>query len=139
MSDSVYLKALTPEARSAIGGPYYQIVRFPFRVGRECRLGFWATNSDDARRKPNSIPNNDLYIFEPGTVFNVSREHFTIDIRGGAYVLMDRGSSCGTLVEGDHVGEKKKGGWRRLEDNDVIIVGSSESRYIFKFVVVRHS
>lgn len=135
MADSsVYLKALTPEARNALGGERLQIAAFPFRVGRESRLTNKPMVPADARRGTDSPPNNDLYLHEPGTVFNVSREHFLIDYRDRLYVLIDRGSACGTLVEGELVGEKRAGGWRRLDDNDVIIVGTSESRFVFKFV-----
>jgi pSer/pThr/pTyr-binding forkhead associated (FHA) protein len=135
---AVLLKALTPEARTALGGIYYKIARFPFRVGRESRL----TNRSsvkESRRRADSMPNNDLYLVEPGALLNVSREHFLIDARGGNYVLVDRGSMCGTLVEGELVGEKKKGGWRQLSNNDVIVVGTSESKFIFKFVVVENA
>jgi pSer/pThr/pTyr-binding forkhead associated (FHA) protein len=136
---SAYLKALTPEARTAIGGQYLKITHFPFRVGRESRIAARTPGSQDPRRPSDSVPNNDLYIFEPGTVLNVSREHFSIDLREGAFIIVDRGSSCGTLVEGEPVGERKKGGWRRLENNDVIIIGTSESKFIFKFVIQQKS
>jgi pSer/pThr/pTyr-binding forkhead associated (FHA) protein len=136
---SAYLKALTPEARTAIGGLYHKITRFPFRVGRESRIAARTPSPHDPHRLLDSAPNNDLYIFEPGTMLNVSREHFLIDLRDGVYIIVDRGSSCGTLVEGEPVGERKKGGWRRLENNDVIIVGTSESRFIFKFVIQQDS
>ncbi|HYK87389.1 MAG TPA: FHA domain-containing protein [Acidobacteriota bacterium] len=140
MADSsAYLKALTPEARNSLGGAYLQITTFPFRAGRESRLMNRAAAPPDARRRPESSPNNDLYLLEVGNVFNVSREHFLIDYRDGAYVIVDRGSSCGTLVEGDLVGEKRAGGWRRLENNDVIIVGTSESKFVFKFVIMQNS
>ncbi len=134
---SVYLKALTPEAKSALGGEYLQIMSFPFRVGRESRLAPRTAVPPDPRRRPDSSPNNDIYLREAGTVFNVSREHFLIDYRDGAHVLVDRGSACGTLVEGELVGEKRAGGWRRLENHDVIIVGTSESKFVFKFVVMQ--
>jgi pSer/pThr/pTyr-binding forkhead associated (FHA) protein len=130
------LKALTPEARSALGGEYRQIAAFPFRAGRESRLTNRKAVPPDPRRHPDSSPNNDIYLCETGTVYNVSREHFLIDYREGTYVLVDRGSACGTLVEGELVGEKRAGGWRRLENNDVIIVGTSESRFVFKFVIM---
>jgi pSer/pThr/pTyr-binding forkhead associated (FHA) protein len=130
-----YLKALTPEASTALGGQYLKLMRFPFRVGRECRMLSRGSEPISSRRRPDSIPNNDLYLLESGTIFNVSREHFLIDHREGMFVLVDRGSTCGTLVEGEVIGEGKKGGWRRLQHSDVIIVGSSESRFIFKFVL----
>jgi pSer/pThr/pTyr-binding forkhead associated (FHA) protein len=130
----IYLKALSPESRHALGGPLYRIRRFPFRVGRESRSFTPQAEYPNSRRKEESAPNNDLYLVDPGTILNVSREHFLIDRQGDEYSLVDRGSSCGTLVEGQKVGEHKKGGSMRLANGDVIIVGTSESRYIFKFV-----
>lgn len=132
---SVYLKALTPEAKSALGGEYLQITTFPFRVGRESRLASRTLAPPDPRRRPDSSPNNNIYLSESGAVYNVSREHFQIDHRDDAYVLVDRGSACGTLVEGELVGEKRAGGSRRLDNHDVIIVGTSESKFVFKFVM----
>jgi len=134
----ILLKALTPEARAALGGNFCQITKFPFRVGRESRLKLNASFAG-SRRQTNPIPNNDLYLVETGTLINVSREHFLIDAQGNGFVLVDRGSACGTLVEGETVGEKRKGGSRQLNSNDVIIVGTSESRFIFKFLVVENS
>jgi pSer/pThr/pTyr-binding forkhead associated (FHA) protein len=134
---SVYLKALTPEARTAIGGQYHKITHFPFKVGRESRTVARSADVQDPRRRPDSIHTNDLYIHEPGTILNVSRKHFLIDYRDGVHVIVDLDSSCGTLLEGEPVGERNKGGWRRLENNDVIIVGTSESRFIFKFVIMQ--
>ena len=120
---SVYLKGLTPEARAALRGEYLKITRFPFRVGRESREFDRPIDFPENRRKPDSVSNNDLYLFEPGNILNVSREHFLIDVKDDKYVLVDRGSYCGTLVEGELVGEKREGGWRELANNDVIIVG----------------
>jgi len=136
--NTILLKALTPEAKAALGGIYYKIVQFPFRVGRESR-----TVINDgyigSRRQANPVPNNDLYLAETGALFDVSREHFLIDVQGGSYVLVDRGSACGTLVEGELVGEKRKGGSRQLSNNDVIVVGTSESKFIFKFLMADNS
>ncbi len=132
---SAYLKALTPEAKSALGGEYMQITTFPLRVGRESRLASRTVVPPDPRRRPDSSPNNDIYLSEAGAIYNVSREHFLIDYQDGAYVLVDRGSACGTLVEGELVGENRAGGSRRLENQDVIIVGTSESKFVFKFVM----
>jgi pSer/pThr/pTyr-binding forkhead associated (FHA) protein len=133
--NAVFLKALTPEARGALGGSTLLITRFPFRVGRESRLGENVVTFPGSRRRTDTQPNNELYLVDPGTILNVSREHFLIDVNEHGYFLVDRGSACGTLVEGDLVGERKKGGTRQLHDHDVIIVGTSESRYVFKFLI----
>lgn len=52
----------------------------------------------------------------------MSREHFMIDHRDAGYVLVDRASTCGTIVEGETVGGERKG-------------GTSRSPYVFKFRV----
>jgi hypothetical protein len=40
----------------------------------------------------------------------VSREHFAIDRSDSGYVLVDRASTCGTIVEGQTVGGDTRGG-----------------------------
>ncbi|WP_316676580.1 FHA domain-containing protein [uncultured Tolumonas sp.] len=129
------LRALTPEAQEAIGGAELAISRFPFRVGRESRGELKKPTELQSRRKPDSVPNNDLYLVETDPELNVSREHFQIDFQDGDYAVSDRGSYCGTLVEGEVIGGRRTGASRRLMDNDVIIVGTSRSRYVFKFIL----
>jgi pSer/pThr/pTyr-binding forkhead associated (FHA) protein len=130
---TAFLKALTPEAKACLGAPLFKIPCYPFRVGRESRVsnGSLFPNS---RRRPDSSPGNDLYLADPGQLLNISREHFQIEQRSGAYFLVDRGSVCGTIVEGETIGKGRNGGEKQLENGDVIIVGTSESRQAFKFV-----
>jgi pSer/pThr/pTyr-binding forkhead associated (FHA) protein len=133
MEDAAFLKALTPEARASLGVPRLKISKYPFRVGRESRVRHVPTSIE--RRRQGSFLNNDLYLQESGEILNVSREHFQIERRGSAYYLVDRGSACGTLLEGIVVGGDRAGGEQRLSNGDVIIVGTSESRHVFKFVI----
>jgi len=65
----------------------------------------------------------------------VSREHFQIEHNGTCRVLVDRQSTCGTIVEGQLIGGNHAGGTTPLRDGDVIIVGTSSSRFVFKFRV----
>jgi len=128
------LVALTTEAYAALGAHEREITRFPYRVGREARetqrtaYGF-ATE----RRDPGSRPINDLFLRDRGEPLNVSREHFAIDRGDTEYILVDRASTCGTIVEGQSVGGHARGGSISLHDGDVIIVGTSLSPYVFKF------
>ena len=128
------LSALTPEAKDALGGAELPVTQFPFRVGLESRGATRAVARIVMdRRRPGGRPNNELYLAEPEPATNVSREHFQIEHNGAQYVLVDRQSTCGTLVEGRLVGGKQAGGAVPLRDGDVIIVGTSASRFVFKF------
>lgn len=128
------LVPLTPEARTALGAAERPVEPLPFRVGRESRTAQRAAARVlTERRRTRAQPNNELYLAERGDLASVSREHFLIEHNGTHYVLVDRQSAAGTLVEGVPVGGKQSGGAVRLEDGDVIIVGSSRSPYVFKF------
>ena len=129
-----FLVALTSEAKTALGAAERSIEPLPFRVGRESRtLQRASARVMTERRRTRAQPNNELYLAERGEPANVSREHFLIEHNGTHYVLVDRQSAAGTIVEGVAVGGKQSGGAARLEDGDVIIVGSSRSPYVFKF------
>ena len=128
------LVALTPEAYAALGAREREITRFPYRVGRESRgTQRTAHGFVTDRRDPGSRPNNDLYLPDRVEPLNVSREHVLIERRDAGHVLVDRQSTCGTIVEGETVGGENKGGTVTLRDGDVIIVGSSASPFVFKF------
>jgi pSer/pThr/pTyr-binding forkhead associated (FHA) protein len=131
------LAALTLEARAALGGDRLAIGRLPFRIGRDSRAQRAArTRVVTERRRTGSRPNNDLYLPDGGAQPTVSREHLRIEHNGTHYVLVDRQSAHGTLVEGKLVGGKQTGGAVRLEDGDVIIVGTGTSPYVFKFRIL---
>ena len=128
------LVALTPETRAALGGAEAQISVFPFRVGRDSRgLRRAAPRTLVDRRKRAGRPTNELYLAEAGEPFQVSREHLQILHNGARYVLVDRQSACGTIVEGTVIGGDHRGGAVQLNDGDVIIVGSSRSPFVLKF------
>jgi pSer/pThr/pTyr-binding forkhead associated (FHA) protein len=129
-----FLKALTPEAKESLGKPVLEIPHYPFRVGCENHI---PTNTFFAygRRQPDSSPHNDLYLIDSGPLPVISREHFQIERRNGVFILVDRQSTCGTLVEGETIGMGRNCGEKQLENGDVIIVGTSESRQAFKFII----
>ena len=128
-----YLVALTPESAEAIQAREINIPHLPFRIGRESRTVAWTSAGLVGERRTAVPPNNDLYLIEKSEPLNVSREHLLIGSEGGVFYVLDRESTCGTIVEGEILGN---GGSRQqavLNDHDVIIVGTSISRYIFKF------
>jgi hypothetical protein len=130
------LVALTPEAREAMRTDQVKITHFPFRVGRESRLGLvGGALRVMERRKLDAPPNNDLYLVDNGNPLNVSREHFQIErTADGGYELVDRGSACGTMVGNEVLGGHDKGGRCALHHGNVIVVGTTRSPYAFKFI-----
>lgn len=132
----VKLIAMTPEAEQALGGKSLTIENFPFRVGRESRsIPFrfpWPKERRTTQKIKGIVPNNELYIREPSQVHNLSREHFLLDWEDDTLRLVDRGSVCGTMVDGRIVGGNRSRGECTVKTNDVIIAGPSTSPYVFK-------
>ena len=128
------LKPITEHAKLAIGSASLIIDATPYRLGRESRKGGdngWLGK----RRVPRSKPSNECYMRDHGPLKQISREHFVIQrTDAGGYQLSDRGSRCGTRVNDTTYG--KQGGSKKcaLKNGDVIVVGSSESPYVFVFV-----
>jgi len=128
-----YLTALTPEGARTFGARAINIPHFPFRIGRESRRLKWTEQGLVGEKRRAAPPNNDLYLVEELEPMNVSREHFLIGRDDHGYFVLDRGSACGTLVEGEAIGAQTGNSRAPLHDHDVIIVGTSLSRFIFKF------
>lgn len=128
-----YLVALTPESAEAIRAREINLPHLPFRLGRESRNVRWTEAGLMAEKRMSGPPNNDLYLVESTDPMSVSREHLLIDRDAEGFFLMDRGSACGTLVEGEPVGGKGRGGRAALKDHTVFIIGTSASRFAFKF------
>lgn len=137
------LKAMTPEAaeavpRGQIESGLIRIQQFPFRVGRETRITIvdGAPMILDRRLKTGQMkPNNDLYLHDSREALNISREHCQIErTADGGYVLVDRGSACGTLLNGVSIGGDDAGGSVPLKDGDVIGIGTESTPYRYTFI-----
>lgn len=135
------LQALNPETMSAVPqallrGDLVVISRFPFKIGRESRVIRIDGRLEriERHKKDDSSPNNDLYLMDRGERLNVSREHFQIEKNDDGYLLVDRGSACGTKVDGVNVGGDDLGGSIELHDGDVIAVGAVGTPYFFRFI-----
>lgn len=103
------------------------LTRFPFRVGRA---------SEPNEPEPSDL--NDLWLLD-SRPFNVSRNHLAIDLWGeGRFVVKDRGSLLGTIVNGDVIGGKSHDRRAELrEGENRLIVGSELSPYQIRVVVQR--
>lgn len=129
------LEALTPEAEQSLGAEKRLLPGLPFRIGRECRLVMGPGGLQVAeRRKATALPNNDLYLLDRGPRLQVSRAHCQIESDGkGGFQLLDRGSACGTIVGNQQVGGSDAGGQMPLVDGDLILVGTTDSPFAFRF------
>lgn len=132
------LVALTEEAELALAGKReVSLVQFPFRVGRERRRRNDNRTPDLERRSGVTPPLNSLYLVESENshALHISAEHFAIQWIDDGFVLVDRGSACGTIVAGGRIGGNRQGGQTELRDGDEIVVGTSRSPYVFRFAV----
>ena len=127
------LIALTEPARQALDAPEAVIERFPFKVGRESRKAAEESPRPIDRRSDRAPPLNDIFLLEPADtpVHQISREHFLLVAEGEKYFLVDRGSACGTIVNGKTVGGDRKGGLTELPDRAQITLGSAASPFVF--------
>lgn len=111
------------------------LYKFPFRAGRESRSPKRLAN-EGVQDNLQSHPNNDLYIRDTGSTPSVSREHFLVDLRDGEFYVVDRGSTLGTIVNGERIGGNKRPGRVKLERKEnSIIVGSEGSPFRFKLIL----
>ncbi len=119
--DSLFavLSGLNDESSDELGDREMEINLFPFKVGRKSELG-----------ENDILSDNDLYLndFIP---FNVSRNHFLIDKIEGKFVVIDRGSTLGTIVNGKRINAQSMLNKKTNE----IIVGSKSSPYVFKLEI----
>lgn len=137
------LKPMTEEAYRAIPQNFRTdnligILRFPFRIGRESRVQQVEGNLLRIERPKfdGAEPNNDLYLIDRGYKLNISREHAAIEQVDGEYYIVDRGSVCGTRIDGDTIGGNGLGNKKKLNDGDEIAIGCSATPYIYQFIVL---
>lgn len=133
------LVAATDEARRALGGDEVRVVSGCLKFGRERRAApseVTLAGGLSEQRRGAAPALNDVYLLEdPAAALQIAGEHFTIENVDGQFFLTDRGSSCGTVVAGQRLGGRHKGGRTELLDGDEIIVGTRTSPYIFRFQI----
>jgi hypothetical protein len=133
------LVGVTDEARRALGGDEVRVVTGSLKFGRERRSaprGVMVPAELSEQRRGAAPELNDVYLPEdPAAALHIACTHFTIENVDGQFFLTDRGSSCGTVVAGQRLGGRRKGGRTELQDGDEIIVGTRSSPYIFRFLI----
>ncbi len=144
MIPKAVLKAVTSEAKHSIikrsfSQDIIPIYDYPFRIGRESR--FEHVDNEIIIQKRHDLsgyqPNNDVYLFDSGEFLQISKEHCNIIINdANEYILQDMGSSCGSLVNQVQLGGDNEETTSILKDGDIITLGSKESEYKFKFILL---
>ena len=121
----VILSGSTKEAKKTLKDKQIKIKKYPFKVGRRTK---------SSERDIFTI--NDLYI-EDEMPYNVSRNHFSIQYFRDKFLIIDRGSTLGTTVNGMNIGGSNRVHEIELKRKmkNTIVVGSSESPYIYEIFV----
>lgn len=139
--DAIVLVPITSDASAAVSSrATVRISRFPFRIGRESRSPQSIQKRSDASTFAEQL--NDLYLAErtSSQLRQISREHCEIDYVNGQYLLVDRGSMCGTAVQSGsgtatvtrRTGGDRRGGQLEVHDGDIIVIGTARSSYRFQ-------
>ena len=119
----IRLMPLTKAAAQSIPPEGLLVTRFPFRVGREPAEGKSRLSSNDL-----GLKDSDPY--------NVSREHFSVEIDAEGVMLYDRGSFHGTIVNGSQIGGNRTIGSVRLQPGgNEVIAGLPDSPFRFSVQV----
>ncbi len=105
----VRLFPLTAETRAVVSEAGLAVARFPFRVGRKSDGGNTALNFNDVEF-PDSAP------------YVLSLNHFAVDYAADGFVVRDRGSQYGTVVNGVRIGGNAA--------RDVARLGSGENEIV---------
>jgi len=118
-SEFVTLSGLNVISSEVLDGGEMKINKFPFKVGRK-------HESDEV----DVLSDNDLYL-QDLPPFNVSRNHLQIDKVEGKYVIIDRGSRLGTIVNGMRIDVQSV---LNIGGNEIII-GKQSSPFVFKLEI----
>jgi pSer/pThr/pTyr-binding forkhead associated (FHA) protein len=138
------LKALTETSKHSIkkrmeGEDVILIFKYPFKIGREARVK--QVDGEiiiQERHKLGGVkPNNDTYLLDNGELLQISREHCSIEKENNKYILKDRNSACGCMVNETKIGINNENSNISciLKDGDIITLGSEKSQYKYKFIL----
>ena len=136
------LKALTDGSKYAITKKNFNldaipIYNYPFKIGREARVDH--ANGDvivkERHKLDSSLPSNDTYLVDNSKFLQISRRHCVIAIENENYILKDRGSACGCMVNDVKIGDEFSDNCG-LKDGDVITLGSDNSKYKYQFITL---
>lgn len=98
--------------------------RFPFRIGRLDVSGEGSPSESNALSIPDQKP------------FQISRSHCSIEEHSGRYFVRDRGSTLGTVVNGNRLSINHMNISQELvQGENTIVLGRDDSPHIFRIIV----
>ncbi len=121
----VILSGITSQAKKALDDTDMEIKKFPFKIGRK---------TENFHR--DLFSHNDLYLKDERP-YSVSRNHLSIQYYQEKFLIVDRGSTLGTIVNDIRIGGPVKRHEIELLRNseNIVIIGSFESLFKFKVSV----
>ena len=119
----VTLSGMSGLANDNLENKIVTINKFPFKIGRR------------SYRSTDILSSNDLYL-EDDSPYSVSRNHFSINLVNNNVYVTDRGSTLGTLVNGNRISSDTPPMPLQKQKNEVI-VGGLQSPFKFEIDVYR--
>lgn len=112
----------TKEAQQALGDEMLEITHLPYRIGRQTR--------DNDLFSYNDLLLNDE---EP---YQISPNHLMITRTNGHFVVSDRGSRYGSIINGKRIGRTNRKDVVELKQGEnVMVLGDIYPKYRYKLVV----
>ncbi|MGR3177114.1 MAG: cyclic nucleotide-binding domain-containing protein [Candidatus Anammoxibacter sp.] len=112
--------------------------RFPFRVGRRVNARSYTVESSvntvqgvDDENKSGKVGVMDLEIDEISRPYYVSANHYYIEKDGNNFIIVDNASRLGIILN-----KKKVNGTAILEKENILIIGSQYSPYVYKVEIM---
>ncbi|HHT9137059.1 MAG TPA: cyclic nucleotide-binding domain-containing protein [Candidatus Wunengus sp. YC60] len=119
----ITLSGVSELAKDVLDNKMLTINKFPFKIGRR------SYHTSDV------LSSNDLYL-DDDQPFNVSRNHFSINLVSNNVYVTDRGSTLGTVVNGVRISGDTPPMLLNKQKNEVI-VGGMQSPFKFEVDVYR--
>ncbi len=94
------LSGLNEKTRKALDFKDYQIREFPFKLGRSVGATSKQSIQEASDQSIDILSDNQLFIEEDEIPYNVSKNHMSFDKVDDDFVVVDRGSKNGVIVNG---------------------------------------
>jgi len=120
----VRISGITDKSKEILNKKEYIIKIFPFKIGRK-----------SSEYCDKMLLDGGIFI-EDVIPYNISRNHLLVNCYENQYYILDCGSSLGTIVNGNLIGEKNSNYKYVLNKGEnILIIGSETSPYQFKITL----